>query len=319
MFFGLSKVVFPWRLSTGYYWVYSTFSFSHVLLPLVVDAAVIALVVMTAKRIHRASSEAQYHTFLFFAVWAAIGLLPYLQIVPLDMTVSETWFYFSLAGVMGMIGVVLTVFKPPIGRKQLAVVTAVLVLALGLRTAVRGLDWHDPFALALKDISGSSQDFSAYAYVADEFIAQSNYTGAISYAEKSVAVYPNFDGYSDLGDAQAYLGNYAAAYTAYTNALPYGSDASLYERVAQLAVVSGNPATNSSFFSKSVKLYPQDAAIWEYLALFDEIHGNNSGAKISISNSADYTQLPPALIYNINNEQPFPIYLPGLKRTINIP
>ncbi len=104
------KFIFPWNLASAYYWVHPTFSFSNFLLPLIIDLGVLSILVNMALLIRKRAPNAHYRAYLLFATWSALGILVHIQIIPLDFTASEPWFYFSSAGVLGMIGIIVITF-----------------------------------------------------------------------------------------------------------------------------------------------------------------------------------------------------------------
>jgi hypothetical protein len=281
--FYIEKIVFPWQLATQYHWAYQTFSVEHVLLPLLIDLAVISLIVLTGKTIKRRASKIKYHTFLFFAFWVALGLTVYMQIIPLDMTVCENWFYFSMAGLLGMVGVALTVLKPRLKPSWLLIIVVLLIVILGVRTAVRGTDYSSTYKLSLKDIAASKEDFKAYTGLSQVYFNSGDYSKAKIYAQKSINIFPDISNYQDLGAAMVYQGNYAGAYEAYNNGLKHGNYSQLLDNLAQLTLVHGTPADNQKFFDSSLRQYPNDPYLWTYYALLFYRAGNIPYAKAAAS------------------------------------
>jgi hypothetical protein len=290
--FYLTKFVFPWKLATQYHWVYPTFSVQHVLLPLIIDVLVIMLIVLVGRQIKRKANKKQFKMFLFFAVWAGLGLAPYLQVLPVDMTVCENWFYFSMVGVLGMIGTALIVFKLRVNPHWLALLAVVIIGVFGVRTAIRGTDYSNVYKLELKDVSVSKEDFQAYNGLSQSEINQGNYAKAKAYVEKSIAIYPSMTNYQNLGAALVYQGNYAGAYRAYEDGLKYGHYSQLLDDLAELTLVYGSPTTNQKFFASSLKQYPHDSYLWTYYALLFYRYGNVTYAKGAMSYALSGTQAP---------------------------
>jgi len=307
MLFYLTKFVFPWKLATQYHWVYPTFSVQHVLLPLIIDAAVITLVVLVGRQIKRRATKKQFKLFLFFAVWAGLGLATFLQLFPMDMTACENWFYFPMVGVLGMIGTALIVFKLRINPLWLALLAALVIGVLGVRTAIRGTDYHNVYQLELKDVSASKEDFQAYTGLAQSEIDQGNYAKAKTYAEKSIAIYPDMTNYQDLGAVLVYQDNYAGAYKAYESGLKYGNYSQLLDDLGQLTLVYGSPTNNQKFFANSLKQFPHDSYLWTYYALLFYRYGNVTYAKGATAYAVAGGQAPPLAVgvYNAiaNNER----------------
>ena len=251
--FFIFKFMFPWKLASAYYWTYPHFSFQHVLLPIIIDIASLALITYVAFAVHRRVPKAQFYTYIFFALWTVCGLLPYLQIIPLDMTVSETWFCFSMVGVLGIVGTVLLAFQAKIKPSWFLVGSVLIIGLLGARTAFRSTDWSSAYTLAKHDIAVSKENYNAYNDIAGELIIQGKYKEASQYAARSASIFPNYNNYANLGLALTDLGDYPKAVAAYNRGVSYGPFSLIYENAGRLALVYGDFGTNR-------KLPPQRSA-----------------------------------------------------------
>ena len=143
LLFYITKFLFPLHLASQYHWIHPTFSFTKVLLPLNIDIAAFALLVMSAKKVRKTGQKSAFYTYMFYSLWLVIGLLFTLQIFPMDMTAWENWFYFPMAGILGVIGVIVTTLKLPfkVNHNYVIAIMVAVVALLGLRTSLRGLDW----------------------------------------------------------------------------------------------------------------------------------------------------------------------------------
>jgi hypothetical protein len=318
LLFYITKFIFPWKLATAYYWVYPTFSCRHVLLPLAIDLTTVALVIYLAFVLRKKASKAMFFTYLYFTAWSVFGLLMLLQIIPLDMTASEVWFYFPMAGVLGMAGVVLTVFPLRIRPSWLLIIAVLVISTLGIRTATRGLDWRNPYSLAYKDVATSREDYAAYTSLAGYLIERGNFSQAKAYAERSISIYPSYASYNDLGLASNYLGDYPEAVAAYSQGVKLYDSSTLYENLGALTLVYGSPGSNKQFLLSAVDKFPQDYKLWLYLAILEDRYNDNAGAKVAISNAANYGQVPQFIYDHIMNNQPFTLNLGNTGKSIVI-
>jgi len=317
--FYIEKFIFPWKLASGYYWVHSSFSFTNFLLPLFIDILVIGLAVYIGILLRKRATKAVFMSYVFFGVWAGIGILPALQIIPLDVTVSETWFYFPMVGVLGMIGIATTALMPkPRSDIVLAICTGLLVV-LGIRTSLRGLDWKNQYVLAYSDIKGSSQDYNAYNTIARGLITSGNYSSAKKYVLKSINILPSYTNYDSLGVIDMHLGDYFNAETAFDNGLKYGNAVEIHENLCTLALVFGTRTMNNSIFINSLNQFPKDSLMWEYLALYLQMNNDNSGAQTAIGKAAMYGQISPTLYQNIINNRAFTLTISNFGINLNIP
>jgi hypothetical protein len=319
LLFFLSKFIFPWKLSTGYYWVHSTFSIRYVLLPLIVELIVVVGIIYGSMLVQKKLPRAQLFTYKFFAIWTAIGLLTTLQIVPLDMTVSDSWFYFPMAGVLGMIGVVCTTAKLHMS-KNLLVVAIILIGIFGIRTALRGYDYGSNFILYQQDIAATKEDYIAYENVGNTLFLNNDLILARTYEDRSISIFPSYVNYVNLGQILSKQKDYIGAIHAYDNSLNFSKRQTLfvYQNLSMLTLISGNASTDKDYLSHVVNQYPNNSSLWFYLALFDEKNNDNAEAKVAILKSAQYGQVPQALYNNIMLHQTIILRLPALNTSVTI-
>lgn len=318
LFSYITKFVFPWKLASAYYWTYPHFSIRHVLLPLIIDLLVIVIAVYGALVIRRRSTKAQYYTYLFFAAWAVLGLLTTLQVIPVDMTACETWFYFPMAGVLGMIGVAFTALRLRINPYWIAAIALVLLVALGIRTGLRGHDWRNQYTLAYKDVSASKDNYIAYNIIAAGLNSRGNFKQGKLNAQRSIAIFPTFSNYNNLGVSDEGLHTFAAAQAAFKQGLRYGDYNLLYDNLAELTLLYGSIHDNEQFLLNELEMHPHDSTLWMYLAIQEYKDNDNSKAKIAISNAATYGHVPPFIYSAVVNNQPLTIEITnlGLKVTV---
>lgn len=295
--FYITKFIFPWKLASGYYWVFSKYSTVDVLLPLIVDMAVIAVVVYGGMVLRKRKSKAHYYTYAFFACWTGIGLLPALQIIPLDMTASETWFYFPMAGVLGMIGIAIMAFAKDIdeyveiGDDALIGLMVAVILILGSRTIVRGPDWSSINNLSLNDIMASKDDYVAYGTVAIDLYDQGRLQSALADDERSISILPNGTAYKNMCTVEYKLNEGRKALEACQSALKYPQSRTedLYTSTALLTFLYRNSAQTKQFINAGMKQYPRNANLWLYLALVNYRQGDKTDAKFAIQKAHSYS------------------------------
>lgn len=316
--FFIIKFVWPRSLATAYYWVHPSLNFQTFLLPLLLDILLLAVVVYFGIIIRRRSSKAMLYTYLFFAAWATLGLALTIQVIPLDMTACETWFYISMAGVLGMIGTALRVIPKTIPSKALVVFSCLLIVALGTRSAFRGLDYASADKLARDNIANSKEDYVAYDQLASELVVQGKATEAKPYVDRSIDIYPTATNYNILGAVLTIQGDYAGAMKAYKSGLRYGDFILIYEGLGKLTMVTGDRASNERFLLSSVEKYPHDSKLWMYLAVLEARYKDSADARSAISKAAQYGQVPKQIYDSIINGTPLTLQVsPTNSFTIN--
>jgi hypothetical protein len=304
------KFIFPWKLASWYYWTYPSFSIIHFLLPLLIDLVVVGLFVYLGILIHKKASETVYFTYLFFAIWTALGLVMTLQIIPLDMTVCETWFYFSMAGLLGMIGIIITTFAKSIhiNRQLLVSLLILLFVVLGVRTAIRGTNYSSEYAIVKHNITTNGQDFESENELAIYYYNKDDYRDSEAFAIKSVGYFPYATNYNSLGLAYMSLGKYSQSYTAFSKGLKLlPGYCTIYNNLAILSGYYGSPIIDDQILISATSQCPQYPTPWAYLAILDYEYGNSQGAKVAITHAYHYDKSNSliASIYNsIMNNQP---------------
>jgi Flp pilus assembly protein TadD len=306
--FYINRFLFPVNLASAYYWVHTNFSFVDFLIPLAIDLAVITLFSYVGLKIRKRGTTHQHHYYLFFAAWTVLGLIAHLQLIPLDMTASETWFYFPMAGVLGMIGVAATVLGSSmslhVNVRAVMIVASALLLLLGVRTAVRGTDWNDAYTLAVHDIAVSPEDFSAENTIAYHLYNQGDLAGARAHAYHAVSIYSTLFTENTLGQILLASGDYAQAHAAFDAALSHQEIYYVYENLAAVTAWYGDPVSNKAFLVSALQKYPQDGVIWFYLAILEQRNGNNAYAKVAITNAESLGVGTPYYYNNIMNNRP---------------
>jgi Flp pilus assembly protein TadD len=198
---------------------------------------------------------------------------------------------------------------------------ALLIGIFGIRTAIRGLDYRNPIALAYKNISVSPTDYAAYNNLSSYFINQGNFKEGEIYAQKSVNIYPAYINLNNLGVSLLDLGDYAGAYNAYNQVLKLkngGNYNLVIDNLGGLTLEYGNPRSNALFLMNSLAKFPQDSRLWVYLALFDQQHGDNTNAQKAIKYAAKFGQIPQSIYDHIMDNTPFTINLGNTGQTLYI-
>lgn len=314
MLFYITKFVYPWKLASTYYWTYPTYSTSHFLFPLLIDLTVVVLIIYVASIIRKKAPKSMLYTYLFFAIWGAIGLGLLLQIVPLDMTACETWFYFPMVGFIGMIGVVFAVFPIRIQSHWLVILAIVFLTLFGTRTLIRGLDWRSQYELAKTDIANSQDNSRAYSIIVYTLMQEGNYSGAKPYQTEALRIYPSYGGYVNYATILSQTGDYAGAVNAYKKSIPYGtrsSNLATYDTLGYYTLLTGSVASNKAYLVHELHIYPKNSLLWMYLAFLEEKDNDNTDAKIAISNAKQYGKVPQYIYDHIIKNQPFVLDLSG--------
>ena len=306
--FYLKTFLFPLTLVSSYEWFYTKVDFIHVLFPLVIDLLFLSVVIFLGFLIKKKS-------FLFFAIWFLTGILFHLQIISLDQTVAERWFYFPMIGMLGMIGVLLETFRVNLKSTLTIGIIVLLVICLSLRTFIRSFDWRDEFTIASHDITISQNAWGLDNELSYAYYQKGNFQEAKMYAEKSIELYPYKTNYLNLGAAEISLGEYADAKKAFSHSIQLGGTTQAYDNLAFLSLSYGTPKENINFIKNSaLPMFPTDGNLWLCLAALEYNFGDRIAAQVEIAQAYKYAQSAKSSqvisVYNaIMNDKPVKIGL----------
>lgn len=306
--FYLKTFTFPLNLAHLYQWAYEEVSFNYFFLPLFIDLLVITVMVYGAIFLFRNYHKKYFDIYIFFTIWFLVGVLLHLQLLPLDATVAERWFYFPIVGLLGMIGVFLEAIHFNFSNKRnLSLVILVLAL-LSFRTFVRSYDWRDELRLNMHDIRVAPESYALENSISFELTKLERFQEARAHAERSIEIYPTYLGYNNLGLSYLGEGNYQKAKEAFLKALSFGDYPLTYENLAGLYLVSGD-SESSNFIQIALEKFPRDARLWLYLSVSEYKAGHIDEAKNAISKAyaLDQDQEISLIYIDIMNNRPLQI------------
>lgn len=316
--FYIAKFLFPRDLATCYYWTHKTFTIDGFLIPLIISLIIFALFIYFGVLIYKKHNKKMFKSYIFFAAWAVIGMAPYMQIIALDMTACETWFYCAMTGFLGMIAIIIMTLLPKLKPRWLIIICIPILVALGVRTSIRGLDFHSQLTLSNRDIQVTDKNYLAMNNLAKYYLDQGKPEKAEWYAQKSIEYFPAVSNYINLGVVRQKQTNFEGAKEAYMKALSFVPLRVTYENIAIINLTIGEPNDNVKFLNDALKVFPNDNRLWNYLAIEQAGLGNNEEAKVAILNAYRLGSIPKALYEAILNKTNLDIPMPDSDRIIHI-
>jgi len=272
------KFFFPINLAIAQQWVIHSLDFNRFFLPLTVE---IIFLLGAVFYIFKKKDK----IFAFFFLWFLIGLLPHLQIIPLNMTVAERWMYFPMIGILGMMGVILSNFQFSIfnfqinpclaGRqaksKIIYALLGIIICIFSVRSFVRTLDWHSGLALYSRDIRKVSS-FDLQNNLGVELFRIGKFSEAKKYFEISVKLAPYWwVNWNNLGAIYEREKNYKKAAEYYQKSVNNGQYYLAYENLAKILVFHSNDKKKTEeFLNEAINLFPKNENLWKIRALFLE-------------------------------------------------
>jgi tetratricopeptide (TPR) repeat protein len=264
LWFYFSKFLYPAELAVAQHWVVSSASWGDVFLPLIGDLAVfLACGAVVFWRRDRVS--------VFFLGWMVLGLLLHAQFVPLDLTVAERWFYFSMIGVLGLLGCALDTGKALLKEARgIALVLLTMTVALSVRSVVRAGDWKDGITLFTHDVALNPSSFDLQNNAGVELFRVGRIAEAKEHFEESIRLLPDWwSNWNNLGAVYERLGDLPGAESAYHHVVESSTYYLAYENYAGLLLRENRKDEARQFLEQRALLYfPQNArlrSMYQYL------------------------------------------------------
>ncbi len=274
-----TTAVYPSRLAISQKWTVLAVNVQNFYVPLFLDCLVFFLIFVLGFVLYQKSKDAAI-IFTFFFIWFLIGLGAHLQFIPLDMTVADRWFYFSLVGLLGMLGAAISIIKSASLLRIIYIMAIGILIIFSLRTFVRNQNWKNNASLFSHDIK----------YVTDSYDIESNYGVVLMTSQrndeaeihfkKAIALEPKSSAsWYDLGIIYLKKNDIQNAKASFYKSIEYDPTRfEAYEYLATLLLKNASHQETLGFSRKSVQLFAKDAYLWKDLAIAEFNFGNHQKA-----------------------------------------
>lgn len=286
-FFYIRTFFFPRDLAISQMWTVEKVTISDFFSPLILIGLFFVFLLLIGKMISTRRIEFK-QTYLFFVFWFLLGVLFHAQIIPLDATVADRWFYFPMIGLLGIIGIPLQFVHDQRKNNILTVVVCVIVVILSIRTIVRNSDWKDKITLYSHDVMISKDSYMLENALGASLLQKTNYELAGVHIQKAILLAPNYwNSWNNLG--YYYLGinktdeaerSFRQAVTRTTYPLPYIN-------LATLLYKEGRFTEDKEFIQESIRKIPRSPQLWVLLAIVDYELGLKDEAFYALQSSID--------------------------------
>lgn len=269
IFYYLKTFFLPKDLSISQHWVVRTVDFKNFYLPLIFIIIFLILIFFWHFFLWQ-KSKPLFKITLFFSIWFVIGLFLHLQIVPLDMTVADRWFYFPMIGLLGIFGTMLTKFRiTNFSNSKYFIFAALILLSLSARTFFRNFDWKDGLTLFSHDIKLQTESYDLENNLGTELFRAKRYGEAETHFLKSTQLAPYWwTNWSNLGVVVERKGRLEDAKNYYQKAIDQGNYHLAYENMAGLLLFKERgPKQAIEFTQLSLKKLPYNHKLWLILVL----------------------------------------------------
>jgi len=297
-FYYLKTLFFPVNLAIDQVWVIKTIDFQNFYFPLLVDIVfLLAIAWLGTVLFKRKKYMALY---VFFLLWFVAGISIHLQLLPLDMTVADRWFYFPYVGLLGLLGIALTLLpKRFLQQRTLLIVTVIILILLSCRSIVRNANWHDDTTLLQHDIQVHS-NYELENNLASFLLYQRRFPESLVHAKRSVALYEYDKNLTNLGFIYEQLKDNVNAEKNYRKAISLyykktRNDAAIsraYLRLSGIYLFNQNPKEAEQILVEAVNRYPTNGVLYSFLAQAQYDRGKQEEALVSAQKAKKYLPSP---------------------------
>lgn len=301
IFFYLKTFFYPRDLLIFQTWVVDKTNFQDFYLPLVLGFAFFAALAVFGLVILKRGNLLS-RIFLFFLLWFIIGLGFHLQIIPLDVTVADRWFYFPIVGLLGLMGVFveyLRLKKLNIPRSSIIILLVVLVLTFGIRVMVRNRNWKNNLTLASHDIQANTNSHLLEDMLGSESYQLGNIDEAEAHYINSTKIFPSPMTFTNLGWLYLNTHRPEKAKGAFETSIKLGDSYGAYTNYAALLTFNESPELAENFINDALEKFPDSSELWLDLGIVKFKQGKKEDSISSLERA--YLLNPSENVYFILN------------------
>jgi tetratricopeptide (TPR) repeat protein len=297
----LKTAFFPVTIAFAWYWVITNPTVANLGLPLllIILVGIVLLLPLYFLRLQKPRRK-EYIFFLFILI---VSVAISMQIIPLDFTVADRWFYMPLFGLLGLLGICYESFLGKLLqkkslRKGLLIILVLLFMFYIYKDVTRNTVWVNNLTLCGHDLQINPQSYLLQYCYANELYNIKEYKLAEPHALKAVELYPKyFLAWDTLGMIYYSLGDRTAAQTAFTktvalNDFGYGSD-----ELALVLVYKNQPEEARYITRKYLRFSPNSGQLWYAQALANYKLGDKKDAVTDARKA--YILEPVPLLYKV--------------------
>ncbi|MDD2823199.1 MAG: hypothetical protein PHQ59_03910 [Candidatus Daviesbacteria bacterium] len=285
--FYFKTFIYPVNLSISQHWIVKNLNTPDFFLPLLL-CLLITIVFGLIFSFLKSKKSDYLKLYIFFIIWLVIGITLHLQIIfPLDMTVSDRWFYFPIIGLLGVLGVVFSQFKYNNRIKNIAFLSlGIIIILLSIRTINRNSNWKDGLTLYGHDVLVYNPAFDLENNYGVELFRANRFDEAEKHFAISTQVAPNWwTNWSNLGVIAERKNKIEEAKIYYQRAIDNGQYYLAYQNLAKIYLVYESPQKTVDFCEQSLKILPNNGSLWTVLSIAEYKLKQTDKSIIAIKNA----------------------------------
>ncbi len=276
IFYYIGTFFFPKTLITHQDWLITSITATSFYIPLLLDLIFFTCLGVLGVISYRISKKT-FSTFLFFSLWFVLGLLLHSQIIPLDFTVADRWFYFPVIGLLGVLALAVQMLK--VKPNILVAVCLIIVVILSIRTIVRNENWSNGYSLYTHDIILAKDNVYLNGLLGNEYMNMGKYDEALFYFNKVATIKPLQErNWINIGASYYSKGDLKSAEKYFKKVSEVGRAQTKYDRLGLLYITEGRLKEARTIYQTAVKEYPTYQRAQLYLAYCEYKLGNKEKA-----------------------------------------
>lgn len=261
IFYYLKTFVAPTTLAIGQSWVIKDISFSNFYFPILVVLILAGYLIFVLFKLY-IQNNIYKKLYVFLIVWFSTGLIFHLHITPLDFTVTDRWFYVPMAGLIGLIGLLINMYST--NKKNIFIIISILsiwILVFCMITFKRNFDWHDNYTLFSRDVNKIPNSFQLENNLGVELYRKKHYDEAQIHFENAVRSAPNWHtALTNLAITYHRKKQYRKAEEIYKKAIKHGALYQAYQNyIALLQQQNRNDEALEFIERVALKKFPKNA------------------------------------------------------------
>jgi protein O-mannosyl-transferase len=275
VFYYFKTYFFPIPLTAFHSWTITKISLTNFFLPALVDLLIIIGLLALLYR-----QKSNQNLGWFFFIWFAIGLGIHLQIIPIDMTVSDHFFYSAQVGLVGLL-----LFFINDQKRSPVIFLSIIIAVYTLLTFTRNTIWTSQSSILAHDQEYSQNDYLQELLYAGDLLAHNQLATAKTHIQKAIFLYPQSGrAYNVLGGIYYQQNQIENARTAYLKSISLTHYYAAYENLGLLSI-KYDPATSAAvFLRQATTIFPQSDKLWFYRIIVENKLGNYEQALASAKN-----------------------------------
>lgn len=261
----IKTFLYPSILSFDQQWIITKVSFYYFTLPLIADCTFF-IIILTYGIFLFFKKNKMAKLYFFFCFWFITSISLYLQLVPLDNTVADRWFYFPIIGLIGIIGIVIQEELSVLPHYRIFAIylSCFIIFLLCVRTIARNANWYDDQTLYIHDIKYANS-YSLDNDIGSMYIVEGNYRLAIAPLTASVNLFPIDINLFNLGQAYIYQGNKKKALFYFSQIKNHYTGSIPISTIIPLLLKDNDPKDSIFFIKMALLTKPHDNKIRKYL------------------------------------------------------